>query len=449
MRRARLLRSRPSLLLRFARPGIIQPMFNRIVRGLEITFVLIILALLTNYSNPSLSHPIEKVRAYTRQIEFNYISWMTNAALIKLRSASIGAPYTLNNSEQKQTVTEYLRTTQAILEKEYLLEQIYADANIKDKELNSISVREDLAKEQARQNELAPLAEAILQDQVSQILAENGLTTIGQPVPSVWYHSTALPMALIVSPRDRIEQTANISINMDLTVDEQAALEGSVDKGLNTSSLVVHIGGVGVYPTMVMRSTDTRWMLSTVAHEWIHNYLTLRPLGFLYGESPELRTMNETTASIAGNEIGALVIERFYPELMSASHPRPGLISAPFGNSQAESFAPPPFDFREQMRETRITVDALLAEGKIEEAETYMEERRLVFLENGYLLRKINQAYFAFFGAYADSPGGAAGEDPVGPAVRALREQSDSLADFVNTISWMTSFEQLQEAIKQ
>ena len=159
--------------------------------------------------------------------------------------------------------------------------------------------------------------------------------------------------------------------------------------------------------------------------------------------------MNETTASIAGNEIGALVIERFYPELMSASHPRPGLISAPFGNSQAESFAPPPFDFREQMRETRITVDALLAEGKIEEAETYMEERRLVFLENGYLLRKINQAYFAFFGAYADSPGGAAGEDPVGPAVRALREQSDSLADFVNTISWMTSFEQLQEAIKK
>jgi hypothetical protein len=65
------------------------------------------------------------------------------------------------------------------------------------------------------------------------------------------------------------------------------------------------------------------------------------------------------------------------------------------------------------------------------------------------LLRKINQAYFAFFGAYADSPGGAAGEDPVGPAVRILREQSDSLADFVNTISWMTSFEQLQKAIQQ
>lgn len=78
-----------------------------------------------------------------------------------------------------------------------------------------------------------------------------------------------------------------------------------------------------------------------------------------------------------------------------------------------------------------------------------MEERRQVFLKNGYLLRKINQAYFAFYGAYADVPGGAAGEDPVGPAVRALREQSKSLAEFVNRISWMSSFQQLQEAVNQ
>jgi hypothetical protein len=101
------------------------------------------------------------------------------------------------------------------------------------------------------------------------------------------------------------------------------------------------------------------------------------------------------------------------------------------------------------MHETRVTADKLLAEGKIEEAEAYMEQRRQVFWQNGYLLRKLNQAYFAFHGAYADVPGGAAGEDPVGPAVRALREQSDSLADFVNAIAWMTSFGQLQQAINK
>ena len=149
-----------------------------------------------------------------------------------------------------------------------------------------------------------------------------GLTTAGQPMPNVWYHSTPLPMALIISPRDHIEQTANISIDADLQIDQISALENRVDKGLDVSSLVVNIGGVGVYPTMVMQSTDLNWILSTVAHEWIHNYLTLRPLGMLYGETPELRTMNETTASIAGNEIGGLVIERFYPELITASAPR-------------------------------------------------------------------------------------------------------------------------------
>ena len=109
---------------------------------------------------------------------------------------------------------------------------------------------------------------------------------------------------------------------------------------------------------------------------------------------------------------------------------------------------PPPFDFRAEMHETRVTADRLLAKGKIDEAESYMEKRRQVFWDNGYLLRKLNQAYFAFNGAYADVPGGAAGEDPVGPAVRKLREQSDSLADFINTIGFMTSFEELQKAIQ-
>jgi len=46
-------------------------------------------------------------------------------------------------------------------------------------------------------------------------------------------------------------------------------------------------------------------------------------------------------------------------------------------------------------------------------------------------------------------PGGAAGEDPVGPAVRALRDQSNSLSQFVNTIAWMTSFDQLMETVQQ
>ena len=97
-----------------------------------------------------------------------------------------------------------------------------------------------------------------------------------------------------------------------------------------------------------------------------------------------------------------------------------------------------------------MTVDKLLAEGKVEQAETYMEQRRVLFWEQGYRsLRKLNQAYFAFYGAYADVAGGAAGADPVGAAVRTLRQRSPSLAAFLNQISWMSSFEQLQRAVDE
>ena len=113
-----------------------------------------------------------------------------------------------------------------------------------------------------------------------------------------------------------------------------------------------------------------------------------------------------------------------------------------------EESVPEVFDFRAEMRETRVTVDQYLADNKTEEAEAYMEKRRELFWENGYQIRKLNQAYFAFHGAYADRPGGAAGEDPVGPAVRELRARSSSLADFLNRISWVTSFDQLKKLLE-
>ncbi len=423
-------------------------MISRILRGIEITILLFILAALTGYSNPSLTNPIEKIRAYTRDVEFDYLEWMSNAAFLKLQASAVDLPYTLDPETQKQIVLEYFENTKAILQKEYQLSQLYADPNITDKESATQSVRDELAELYARQSSIAPLAESILQEQVAQVVAENGLTAAGQPIPNVWYHSTPLPMALIISPRDRIEQTANISIATNITVDEQVALEEQVSQGLNVSSLVVGIGGVGVYPTMVARSTNMLWFISTIAHEWIHNYLSFRPLGILYMETPELRTMNETVASIAGDEIGMLVMKKYYPEMLPpASLPTLELVSLPLDRPNPATLTRPPFDYRKQMHETRVNVDTLLAAGKIEEAEAYMEARRQVFLQNGYLVRKLNQAFFAFNGAYADVPGGAAGEDPVGPAVRELRAQSDSLADFVKTIAWMWSFEQLQSAV--
>lgn len=419
----------------------------RIVDFLALTFAVIIAA---TGDAPRLTGTSDRVRAFTREIEFDYPNWVWNAAWTKLEGSAIGLPYVFDRGTNKEIVTDYLRTTQNLMQAEAQIEQIFADPTVTDKEASSAHVRRQRDELIARQNSLASVAEATLQSQITDALAELGLTTAGQPVPPVLYHTSPTPLALIVSERSVIQQIANISVLPTLILDEQIKLEDEVAGSLNVSTLVVPIGGVGVYPTMVMETTDLRWKLDTIAHEWTHNYLNLRPLGLNYSTTPELRTMNETTASIAGNELGTYVLEKNYPELLvSGSPPNLNLISSnesslPSNKSQDSV----PFDFRAEMHETRVTADQLLAEGKIEEAEAYMEQRRQVFWENGYLLRKLNQAYFAFHGAYADVPGGAAGEDPVGPAVRALREQSDSLADFINTIAWMTSFEQLQQAIQ-
>ncbi|HSL46046.1 MAG TPA: hypothetical protein VK897_21610 [Anaerolineales bacterium] len=426
-------------------------MFYRILRILDFLALAFAISIAATGDAPRLTGTSDRVRAFTREIEFDYPNWVWNAAWTKVEQASVGLPHLFDRETNKEIVIDYLRTTHSLMQAEQQIEQIIANPDITDKEVSAAHLRAQRDELIARQTSLSPLAEATLQSQITEALAELELTAIGQPIPPVLYRTSSTPMALIVSERSVIQQIANISVLPTLTLDDQIALENEVAKSLDVSTLVVPIGGVGVYPTMVMETTDLRWTLETIAHEWIHNYLTLRPLGINYSTTPELRTMNETTASIAGNELGTYVLEKYYSELLGSA-PAPGLTLLALDRLTLPSLMqddPPPFDFRAEMHETRVTADQLLADGKIQEAEEYMEQRRQFLWDNGYLLRKLNQAYFAFHGAYADAPGGAAGEDPVGPAVRALREQSDSLADFVNTIAWMTSFEELQQAIKQ
>lgn len=424
-------------------------MLYRIGRILDVASVLILLIVVGGSDVPLFNNSTDQTRAFTRKIEFDYPNWVWNATWLKIEQAAIHAPHTFPRGTKQQIVFEYLRTTTNLMQTERRLEQIYADPGIADKETASAHLRSQRDQYRARQAELSPFAESIFQNQIGETLAEAELTTLGQPLPPVLYHNSPTPLALIVSKREQILQIANISILPTLTLDEQIALEDQVANALNVSTLVVPIGGVGVYPTMVMETADLRWMLNTIAHEWTHNYLNLRPLGLNYNTTPELRTMNETAANIVGDEVGYQVLQRYYPEWLASSSNLNSILLHIFSLPSNGLDNPPAFDFRAEMRETRVRTDELLAQGKIVEAETYMEQRRQIFWQNGYLLRKLNQAYFAFHGAYADQPGGAAGEDPVGPAVRALREQSASLADFLNTIARMTSFEELLEAIHQ
>lgn len=387
----------------------------------------------------------ERVRFYTRQIEFDYLQWTLDAIWQKLGQSALNTAQYIPTPSRSQVVLDYLDLLRQIQRLEAEIAQIFSDPAVQDPQSTSQTQRQQLSELVMQRDQIQLVAESILEAQISQVASEHGLSMGGQTIPPVLFHITAPPDALIISPRASIQQDLDVSITPDLTTAEHVELETKVEKTLNVSALVVGIGGVGLYPTMVMQTTSINWLAEVVAHEWIHNMLTVHPLGASYLRSSELRIMNETTASLAGKELGAAVIEQFYPDFVPPPAP-PAQKNSP--EQPQTTPEPPQFEFNREMHTTRIEVDRLLALGDITGAEQYMEERRRFFWENGYQIRRINQAFFAFYGAYADQEAGAAGKDPVGAAVRQLRSQSPDLATFIDHIKWMWSFEQLQYALE-
>jgi hypothetical protein len=388
----------------------------------------------------------DRIRFYTRPYEFDYFGWTVNAAWQKLSAVSLGPTRHLGFLQQRKIIKDYFQTLADTQGLKNSVESLYSDPNSSSKK-NELTILEKKYLDKKNQlTRLSLLAETVVQDQLSQTLDALGLGEFKQPFPPVLYHVTDLPKELIVSPRNVIRQEKSISLRSGLSPSEEISLEADVENDSNYSALVVPVGGVSTYPTMVISTNDLLNLVDTVAHEWTHNLLIFRPLGWNYSTSPALRTMNETTASIAGEEISWFLVRQFYGDLLApennyayrtyeASYD-PHLLSL-----QAD------FDFRQEMYQTRIAVDGLLAQNKIIDAEQYMETRRKVFWDNGYKIRKLNQAYFAFYGAYANEPFSAAGADPVGNDVRILRAKSVSLLSFIQKISGMSSYGQLKQAV--
>jgi hypothetical protein len=156
-----------------------------------------------------------------------------------------------------------------------------------------------------------------------------------------------------------------------------------------------------------------------------------------------MRTINETVASMVGAEVSQIVLEKFYPELVGpAPWPRPLTMREDWLSSKPVE---PAFEFGAFMRETRLRADKLLAEGKVAEAEQYMESRRQELVDRGYAIRKLNQAYFAFHGSYAVGSGAT---DPIGGKLRALRARVSSLPEFLKTVSRFVRGEDLDAALQ-
>ena len=415
-----------------------------LVNRLRILVIFVAIVLLVVGSSVTSDNPLDGLRKYTRGVEFDFVEWEISALFNKAVSASLKLERFLDNKQQVDVVQTWLAGTENVINLEQDLLTAQNDSSPNRDELVR-AAKTNLDQKKTDQNRLAKLAESVLQNQTEFTLAKAGFGLGGQILPPVLYQVSDLPLNLIISPRTEIRNVLSLSLDPGLDAIEKDEIETGIYKDFDLSALIEPVGGIGAYPTMVMRTTDLNWLAETIAHEWIHNYLAFFPLGMRYYVNDQMRTINETTASLAGKEIGLDLIISFYPDRT----PRYYLQMPTYTTVLAEGAETlNPFDFRAEMHETRVKVDALLAEGKVEEAEQYMEARRRFFWENGYRLRKINQAYFAFYGSYNDTPGGgASGADPVGPAVQALRTRYSSLKEFLQAIRFVSSFDQLLQLL--
>jgi hypothetical protein len=374
--------------------------------------------------------------------QFDFVGWEVEALWGKLTYSLIAPQRYLSEPDRHDILLDYLELVAETQHVEWEIYRVYADPEVNAPDVAAADLRDQLAELRAAIEARQPLVEAILEEQVACTLAEEGFGVLGQEVPPVGAHFTPLPLLLIISPRDHIESIFTLGLRHGLDVAWQEAIEEQVDASHGVSSLVTRIGGLSAYPAMLLESDSLEWVVEVTAHEWTHHYLAPRPLGWSYEAIPEARVINETVATIMGTEIGRRMIARYYPEHLP---PEPAPEEP---EEETLSSEPPEFDFRAEMRKTRIWVDKLLAEGKIEEAEAYMEERRQMFVDQGYYIRKLNQAYFAFHGAYAAEPG-AAGEDPIGPAVWELQARSPNLYTFVARAAGVTTLAELEALLEE
>ncbi|MHB9034713.1 MAG: hypothetical protein ACYC6L_16900, partial [Anaerolineae bacterium] len=216
--------------------------------------------------------------------------------------------------------------------------------------------------------DLEPQVERIIAAQVTMVLHENGIYTpldrfinLKQTFPKVWFKLDQLPYLLVVSPRNKIESIYEVNLLQELDAGTINRIENQITD-LGASGLVVMLGGLGfTYPAFVANETDLDFLMHTVTEEWLHQYLAFTPLGVRYvldlthiQDNYTIATMNETLASMVAEEIAQQTVARFYksPQVNAAQQPM-----------RAESF-----DFNAEMRQIRIHVDELLANGQVDEA---------------------------------------------------------------------------------
>ncbi|MFC1941729.1 hypothetical protein ACFLWU_00750 [Chloroflexota bacterium] len=379
----------------------------------------------------------KQLRAITKPHIFSIVEWEFGAFGEGIRKTLFNGQKYTDNSSQK--ILQYFHKVEQIKILESKINSIKAgnrrgDSASLENELNELKQQNVIAAETIEQIIEVQVREAYSEEEIYNPI--NKYTGYQFSFPPVNIKLAKMPHLLVVSPRDKIESMREVTLLPDLSLEDMESIESDVDD-LGVSSLVAALGGIATYPSLVIDTGSLRFTLDTVAEEWLHHYLAFTPLGFRYTldtagiiRNYEIATMNETLVGIVSKEIGANIYEEYFTQNeVVDTEPETGVLT---------------FDFNQEMREIRRDVDDFLDRGKIEQAEEFMEQKRQYLATKGYHIRKLNQAYFAFHGTYADRPTSIS---PIGADMKKLRSQSTSLKEFLDKAASFTSRQDLTDSL--
>ncbi|MBT4142593.1 MAG: hypothetical protein HOE50_05580 [Chloroflexi bacterium] len=294
-------------------------------------------------------------------------------------------------------------------------------------------------------DEIRPSVEEYLEQIIAESVRSDEIALVSSFVwPPVDFLIGDPPKLLVTSPRNEISRTEDVLIDPDISIEDMSRIENELIDDHDISAVILQTGGLASYPN-VIPTTHLKRLVDTAAHEWLHAHLVFYPLGQAYFSGGDIRSMNETLADIFGREVGLRVYSEVTGEPFVAPV-RPETASKKLTENKAADVIeiPESFNFNRFMGETRRKTDELLAENLVDQAEAYMESRRVELLDHGYQIRKVNQAYFAFHGTYAESPSSTS---PIARYLWDLREQVATVGDLVKLLRPIRTFAEFEQLV--
>ena len=335
--------------------------------------------------------------------------------------------YSIFSKDKKEYPKNSLIQFKSLTKKIYALEkEKETTSTVTSKQKNIEQLEKELTTLRKKRNSILLKIEKEIQKIVRNQIKAEGIDTQGFVFPPVLIKIFDPPLLLVTSPRNLISREKEILLDSSMKNSRKNIIEQKILEEEDLSAVILEIGGLASYPSMIKPNTNFERLFELTAHEWLHQYLIFYPLGRSIFKNNEMNEINETLANIFGKEISKKICANELYEIYCE-------------NTELTTTTNKNFDYDFFMKETRETVDFLLKNNNISKAEKYMEERRKNLENEGILIRKINQAWFAFHGTYTDSPTSVS---PVFSILKKIQEDTENMKEFIDILKNIDSYEQ-------